>query len=277
MKVKNILAVLVVLFISVGCKKEVHLREGNINDELLIMSFFSPQSASIEVELLVAFTHFKDGRKIDANTLKDANVEITHAGVAKKLYWAGVNTYNGQRYIYRVSTSELPVIAGEKYELKVTLPDGLTAIAETVVPKEPLEMSAAYTSYDNNRIRPRYLVTGTARLYPSAKDFYRIGVYRDGFSTDVIADDYFDASKNPSDILSFHFDISGSFVYHAPDAGVIVSLINKDYYYFAESIKNNSRINENPFTEPSSLYTNVKGGLGVFTSFNSKRAGLYFL
>ncbi len=52
--------------------------------------------------------------------------------------------------------------------------------------------------------------------------------------------------------------------------GLFIELMNADkpYYDFHRSLEECNE--DNPFTEPSLLYSNVQGGLGVFASFNKK-------
>ena len=54
----------------------------------------------------------------------------------------------------------------------------------------------------------------------------------------------------------------------AERTGVFLQVMNTDlpYYEFHQSLEKYN--GDNPFTEPSLIYTNVKGGLGVFASFN---------
>lgn len=50
--------------------------------------------------------------------------------------------------------------------------------------------------------------------------------------------------------------------------GVFLKLFNTDQPYFDFHRSLEAYQNDNPFTEPSLLYTNVQGGLGVFASYN---------
>lgn len=54
----------------------------------------------------------------------------------------------------------------------------------------------------------------------------------------------------------------------AERVGIFLQIMNVDvpYYEFHRSLEDYN--GDNPFTEPSLIYTNVKGGLGVFASYN---------
>ncbi len=54
----------------------------------------------------------------------------------------------------------------------------------------------------------------------------------------------------------------------AERVGILLEVMNVDvpYYEFHRSLENYN--GDNPFTEPSLIYTNVRGGLGVFASYN---------
>ncbi|MCF0049356.1 DUF4249 domain-containing protein [Dyadobacter sp. LJ53] len=50
------------------------------------------------------------------------------------------------------------------------------------------------------------------------------------------------------------------------DVRVEVMCIDEHYYKFKRSLENND---DNPFVEPTLVYTNIEGGLGIFASFNA--------
>ncbi|WP_026629271.1 DUF4249 domain-containing protein [Dyadobacter alkalitolerans] len=50
------------------------------------------------------------------------------------------------------------------------------------------------------------------------------------------------------------------------DVRIEVMCIDEHYFKFRRSLENN---NDNPFVEPTLVYTNIEGGLGCFASFNA--------
>jgi len=48
--------------------------------------------------------------------------------------------------------------------------------------------------------------------------------------------------------------------------GIRIYSLHKEHYEYLESLSNARRSNGNPFTQPGSIKSNIRGGLGIFTS-----------
>jgi hypothetical protein len=55
----------------------------------------------------------------------------------------------------------------------------------------------------------------------------------------------------------------------AQNFSIEVSNITRELYEYQKSLRNFNRTADNPFAEPSPVYSNIKNGLGIFAAFNS--------
>jgi hypothetical protein len=49
---------------------------------------------------------------------------------------------------------------------------------------------------------------------------------------------------------------------------IYLQSISRDYFYYLRSVMQQVSTSENPFNEPVQIYTNIKGGVGIFGSFS---------
>lgn len=275
MHIKYFLLGCILMTVFTACKKEVKGYQKDDKDALIVSCFLAPQQQQITVELGVALSTFEGAKEIKEEELKDAYVEIRSDSVTKKVLWSGSGN------VFVLPTAQMPIIAGKTYFLKVELPSGLTATASTTVPSAPLE-----TTYTHQKIRDsssqhgmfvaeRYLITGN--LPDNDKNaLYRVSIYAEDTISGgerVIAKDLYTSANNTYFLFDFqHFGKLFSEGY-----GLQVSNLSKEYYLYAVSLENSVKSEDNPFTEQATLYTNIKGGIGIFASFNYKRYKFDFL
>ncbi|MDQ3395328.1 MAG: DUF4249 domain-containing protein, partial [Bacteroidota bacterium] len=119
-------------------------------------------------------------------------------------------------------------------------------------------------------------------------NYYRISGYIDRKTEwqdqrmDIVNYDYDlfnDAGKDGTLIRIPNFEIYRSYYYddlkeEEEISGQLFLLSSDKHYYEYHRTVKESYNNENPFAEPILMYTNIKGGLGVFSAFN--RSSIYF-
>lgn len=189
---------------------------------------------------------------------------------------------------FSFTRNEMPIINGKTYHLEVTNDQGLKATATCTVPEKfdyglSIDTSTIFNEYtDRFGIfhRIKFLtITFNYRDQPEKNNYYSIiaentGYYqRDGrtvFETNKI----FDKSKfKDKDELKEDNNISLSTIlgninnYDSSFLKVYLLNLEESYYLYHRSLAD-YKDDDNPFTEPTVIYTNVEGGLGVFTSFS---------
>lgn len=273
----------------VGCELTAdNVKVPETKPKLVVISFIDPQDTLLVVTVTNSVPIYN--QTTGATEVNNAAVVLSDGTTTVSL----VYTRNG---IYSAPARNLPIVPGQSYFLTVTTPDGLQAKATCTV---PLKANDAITSFridsamteqvpgypykeyrlsvewqdapgegDYYRLfaeRPYAYVSGYDPANPSKKDtlysqiFFRQGEeYTQDAGQDgrkfIIRDGNFQANgDNTSDQFKVNREIN-----------VILLTTDKNYYQYQRGLANYT--NDNPFAEPTLLYSNVEGGLGVFAAF----------
>jgi len=189
--------------------------------------------------------------------------------------------YNSLSGNYQIPMVNMPVIAGNTYSLEVTTPDGYHASSSCTVPvgiSPEVEVTGidSIDQYGSITIR----VSLRFRDVPGPGNFYRIAAgtlygdegsfnnyfYETGFER---GEPYVsDKNKDGEQFTYRTWDIYNN---NIMDNNLYVSLLitDENYYNFHRSI-NSSSDGDNPFSEPTPVFTNIEGGLGIFAGVNGK-------
>jgi hypothetical protein len=192
---------------------------------------------------------------------------------------------NGFRLDHRLMDIEY----GRRYALRVVSDKGLTAEATCNVPgKKSFVLQAdtfsvkvnTYWSPDPND-RQVFLKVSVIDI-AGEENYYSLGIrgwtkspVLTGYSGPVYSINasgpYFIRSDKNIDGQKITWDntyANFNYFYKADSASLVIYLYHteKDYYLFHRSL-NSYGEGDNPFSEATPVYTNVKGGLGVFTSY----------
>lgn len=267
-------SILILLSILISCKKEVSNKITAVAPQLVAQSFFAPGDDSIRVELDYSKNYFGDqqSRNQLLNSIPKATVQIESSGNTKTLMWSKRNRY------FVISTREMPLIANKAYHLTVVTAEGLKAEAISTIPSMIEEVTMSKTvgkPKDQSR---------TDRINMSIKDekgkenYYQFKLFffteSQGFNQNYeigqkLDHDHQDLSEIVA--VSFSHDLylgnggggTGAKSYYQ---GYFIKA-TEEYYKYLESSKKNNDAGGNPFAEPVSNYTNIKGGLGVFAAY----------
>ncbi len=270
----TLIAIMLVSFTS--CEKEVKdVKLPRFVQKLVIASFISPGDSislirvSSNSPVYGEINQFYD-TGILSGTISDGNntVELTPCP-------------DGLCF----SHEEMKVEEGRTYRLKIQSSTGLKAEASCSVPvRKNLRLETDTTmelvkDYMNNN---SYVVT--SRIYltdpPGEENFYRFFckalIYDPGFyyypdkyrligSEDEV---FADIKREGSRIL---VNTIMSEMYPKSDSAFLVFyILNTDepYYLYHKSLVNYSGGSDDPFTEISSVYSNITGGLGIFAAYS---------
>ena len=273
---KNIVAY-ILLIISVGlmsCEQEVKLELPTSTPKLVLTSFISPQDTAL-VAVLTKSTPIFEGRDYYANNknVKDAVVTISSDDEVASLY------YNDELGKYISDINGMHIEAGETYFIKATTPEGLTAEGFCTVPQGNNSLNFTYTKIGVTEWGAEEYVINM-HWEASSNDSYAFRVYSELETSQVFYDD---TVTNYSQVYipepyalkgNDEYSRAGDLYYHNYDfyrKKIRASLLNVDenYYRYHKSVATYS--GDNPFAEPAPIYTNIKGGLGVFAAYNTYR------
>lgn len=279
---------LISLFImTVACEKNTTIELGELERELVITSFISPNNKTTEVNVTWSRSLFglqKNDILFDIITY--AKVEIsTLDGTSVSL------PFDEKNQLYSIDADRFPIISGQTYQLKVVLPDGKTATSKCTVPRK-INSSLNIETIDSLKNGSYYelgIDIGWDDLI-NQKNYYRIHAFVDQtlVSEDATILNNFERVKftNEFDVYDdilfenskiilrngFYYNYYfGDFEGEIVSKKIICYLLNTDenYYNYHNTINSNLEIDF--YSEPSLIFSNIEGGIGCFGAYNSFR------
>lgn len=259
------------VFVS-GCNMESDVEVPAVAPKLVVNSYISPETDTLFVSVLLSKPLFTitNYNEWDYVAVADAVVEITGGGQQVVLTFLP--------YEKRFFTTEVNVLPGEEYTLQVRTPEGEQVKARCTVPNKlppaPEDMTVETTPQSYEKAL-RFILSD-----PAGKgDYYRVSA---GIESDIEQPGYpwpkffspigfqqgeefvSDASYDGSSFL-----YKTEWMFNGPSSPIrlYISQTDDHYFKFHQSIINYQ--DENPFAEPTPVYSNIEGGLGVFAAFRS--------
>lgn len=180
---------------------------------------------------------------------------------------------------YRIPATAMPVLAGTSYFLSVTTPDGNSATSSCRVPQgtaPEVEITGIDTINQNGgilkKVSFRFLdLPGNGQYYGiSAGSYYGYDIDTNPafYPIDFEHGDPFVSDKNKEgEYFSYRTQEIDEY---RTNSNLYISLLITDENYFNFHRSLNSFQGDNPFAEPTTIFTNIQGGLGVFAGVNGK-------
>jgi hypothetical protein len=273
-----------IAFMNSSCEKDVkNVHLPPFEKKLAIVSFISPSDSGIFVfvksnQRLYGDLSIKEQTGVLSGTISDGSREVELDTTANGLY---------------VKSDKIAVRYGTTYTLKVNNDDGLTATGICTVPeKRVFDIRIDSVKYVTHTVQfDQYhgYVYNTMDFqlsftdYPGEQNFYRLRVILQTYKTDTIhnkqyktySDLYIDKEYftdtgadgtriiNKESVNSYETDYSK---YDSAFLKIYLYNTEKSYYLYHISLGKYDD-EENPFTEVTPVYSNISGGLGVFTSY----------
>lgn len=240
----------------------------NVEQELIVYSFISPDEPHITVEIRKTMPIFS-GSVSGSDTIANATVVLKQGGSQMQIPYIG----NGK---YRMLQSQFPLSAGLRYELEVTTPDGKRVTAATTIPVEKPTIDSFNLS---QQAGPFGLTLDLLRVYwndvSSSKNYYQLYTTSESTNEDSlfgdpgkfvldnqVLDDEF--AQNNRITTSFQTSLGLS---PGDTAGIEMILAHTDEAYYRYHLLRLNYSGSNPFSEPTVMFNNVNGGVGVFGSY----------
>jgi hypothetical protein len=264
------------IIIFTSCEKEVDNRSyPKYNQKVVISGFLSPENKVNKIII-------SENLSLYGNMFLPQSMGKMTATISD-----GTNelTFDSTQYMQGLKSSDFPIIAGKTYTFEVKTDKGISAEASCTVP-----LKGNFN-----------LEIDTTMSYIYNPDY--------GKSTYINSIIYFNDTQGIDNYYMFYcqqvnyiskwsaqpyiFDISGSEKSYFTDKGkdgvrsgialqvvgigtdtdssfLKVYLLNTDkaFYEYKKSL-DNYKSGEDPFTEPSPVFSNITGGLGIFASFTS--------
>ncbi|KAA5538670.1 DUF4249 domain-containing protein [Adhaeribacter rhizoryzae] len=292
MKIQNIYKLLCLgLVLSLGaCETDV-TKEVNIDTtpKLAVVSFISPQDTVLLVNLQKTQPAVGKAMSREEARVPNATVQLSDGSQTFTL------KYEPTPDVYRLSASKLPVLPGKTYYLTVAAPDGYTVSGSCTVPRTegvritditvtnkaldfpggPTSMEVFSFKWQDAAGQPNYYRTlggsresqdpinpnGPPRIEPfyfSSWNDKNKNIYSDektdgGLFSSGEGGSQMPASQVPPKPYWLH---------------ATLAVTDQHYYRYHRSVYQQADTDGNPFAEPTLIYTNLQGGLGVFAAYN---------
>jgi hypothetical protein len=266
---------LFIIFCGYGCEKYIGYNAPEFRQKLVISSFISPSDTvsiiyvTSNQPLYTWVDHVEETGDVKG-TISDGTTELQLDTTSSGLSFR---------------SEKMPIIPGKKYTLNISSSKGLNAKAVATVPQEHDFMINIDTFSILNNEMPgqehyEFRINTIFTDCPYEKNYYSITGRFTGYKTDTGSETetyinwlsfektFLTDLKTDSDnkiILDTRFSMS----YHYLDSAFIsVYLVNTEesYYLYHTSLQQFEK-SDNPFSEVKPVYSNIEGGLGIFTSY----------
>jgi Domain of unknown function (DUF4249) len=278
---KNLCIIVSFSILFMGCKDffENPLAEYEIGfkPKLYLYSIISPNLKNTTVEV-------KRNRPITGEASNQNNTIVTNAKVCifegKDTMWLWFDNINN---IYRISSDTLSIKPNRSYQLFVSTPDGLFAQSACTVPDTLIkseDIKPYFTSIKESFGDSTFSAQIAFKNLEGEQDFYDV-IYQEYnyFTTmpTLNSEDswgLFQGKNNLGNTLTTKaYTYTPQYLFNRTrKIGYLkVLLTDENYYRYHQTIKDQQKAKENPFAEDSPVFTNIKGGLGIFAAFTQKR------
>lgn len=275
-----------------SCESDVEDMDSlQVASKLAVTSFISPQDTLLTVRLQKSQPAIGKVLTEEQRKVKSATVTISSGSSVVAL------DYNPATDSYEADARVWPIVAGESYKLVVVTSDGTRAEASCTVPETTdimiTDINVTSRVEENEWSGPakKYSITLEWQDALDVKNYYRALAYKeysitDGFGNKHTYKDelYFANGSNGlknDDRTAAGILVSDKMEYNqygdVPTNGpttihAILVVSDRPYYLYHESLQKQMDFDGNPFAEPTIMYTNIEGGIGVFAGYNQLEA-----
>ncbi len=243
--------------------------------KLVITGFLSPADDSVSIIVSKSRPLYKP-TQVGENPFPTVNTAIV-------VIFDGLNSitlpYNPASGKYQALATAFPIRPGIGYSLSVTTPDGYIASAECTIPEgiaPDIEITGIDTLNEYGTVSKK--VSFRFRDLPGQDQFYGIAAgnfYGDGYAYTYFNEIGFErgepfvSDKNREEEF-FLFKTWDIYEDNEPGNSLYISIAitDENYYKYHKSV--NSFEGDNPFSEPTPVFSNINGGLGIFAGLNGK-------
>jgi hypothetical protein len=259
------------------------------NPKLVVISFISPSDETISALVTESAPLYGTPTKDQDKIIRNAAVALTDG---TKTLTLGFNPVTNA---YEASAEAFTIEYAKTYTLTITTPEGRRATAMCTVPGVKVETA----TFSLDSIGKTFSGQGGSTWHLDATwphvpgaDFYRLAVSTKSISITNDETKYYNEVANYGELRSSqiavekqansysftnlpvylsHDDLDGSFdgagyKNRTTSLTAYILVTSPEYYRYHESIE---KYADGVFSEPSQIYTNVNGGVGVFGAYTS--------
>jgi hypothetical protein len=252
---------------------EVELPE--YESKLVLTSFISPEGKSIKVNLGESVAVFgPQSSAIQNPAIPGATVILKGPQHQIQIPWSE------ERYAYYLDSLSWDMQANTEYELTAILPDGRSIEGKCSIPAD-LNTSLEITDIEVGsgvEFGQAYIIQFTITDLPGEGHYYRVGGYMhytyDQGSEETYSmplylsrgSEYISDIEKDGSTMSFRIDAD---IFWGEDQMLELFLLTTDEAYYRYHNTLNNYWGDDPFSEPTLIYSNIENGLGVFAAYRS--------
>jgi hypothetical protein len=271
------------LFLLINCllsacssffEKEVEDPNLQISRKLLVQAFICPQDTllTVEVRYVVPSVGIFPESQTYNDDVEDADVKLSDGTKTVQLRYERFKNFS-------IPADSLFIAPGGTFSLTVTTPDGKKAEATCIVPESGVEVSSIVIRQvsddpeeDRNKVVSFEDIAGETNYYsvlsvltqksPDFPNFRAINERKIYGLTDNNADG---KTVVTPPMTVFVTNNSPGFGGTTETGFLFVNNTDINYYLFHQSLINQTF--DTPFAEPVPIFTNIKGGVGIFAGY----------
>ncbi|MBP6385527.1 MAG: DUF4249 domain-containing protein [Pseudarcicella sp.] len=282
---KNILALLVFIT-TLACESPVEDAALPYEPKLVVHGYLSPGLAANLIYIgsnrpVLGITNEYYNQQPHV-MIKNIKVTITNSK-GEKIEGNPTTNNMYQEYEFMFGKARLPIIKGETYTLNVTADNYPSVQATCTVPSNTLDIENTLLNIkrskrdENNDVITAnlkipeenlkdsfYAYSGILSTIPknspnniiNQKQLEEMYISKEDVLLDRIQykEDY--VPNGTANDINFNFFLE-----------ISLSTVDENIYKYAKSVKSSSKNDDNPFAEPVQIYSNIKGGIGVFGAY----------
>jgi hypothetical protein len=266
-----------------ACEKDADIELPKTEPKLVVVCFITPQDAMLSATVTRSNPIFQSYDVNTTSAVTDATVYIS----------TGANTiqlqFDPALECYTAPVTTFPITAGTTYSLSVSTPQQETVNAVTTVPAQNVAGFSVIMT-DSLEADMWYQHLSTTFDFMTTDHAAETNWYR--FFSTVITCDTITQDTTSMRFMSMLLSDAGHdgqqlrqvirgdwSNYNMTSNTKVVGYdcwmlnANRDYYSFHNSIY--ELTGDDPFSEPSLIYSNINGGLGVFAAANGTKIRIY--
>jgi len=270
-------ALLIFSIISIlfSCEKEAKdIELPQVDPKLVVFGFLSPSDSLIEIAVSKSVPYFGVNSGSIYDPVTDAVVLLSSSNNTISIPYS-IETSS---YIFPNNAS-FPILEGETYTLQVSSPGGFYVSGKTTVPaKSPqqvrVEVDSSFRT-SNGFSETVYRIVTLWQDEPGINNYYQnqIEINQDSLKSKEYSFTVCSLFKNDQGAngqeLSINCNYSNYYYENNSMAGIQGNsiLYTTDISYYKYHVSLNNYVEDNPFAEPSRIYSNIEGGLGCLGSY----------
>lgn len=274
---KKLIYLLFVLGFGMSSCQETLITNVELDEDpkLVVGCFLNPNDSVIKATLSESRLLYRTSSQEWGEQIANATVIISNGSQEKQLVWSGSGVQGNGGYF--LSASEMPIVPGQTYTLRVTHPDGRVVMASTTVPAvrnfAPSVSAALVTRQNEDFI----IVNAAWRGQTGQTRYYRFNYGISSISSPnqsvyFMNSDFSNTAQYltdrdaPDKLMTFREE---SYFWNQPGGGKRLQAqlqeLDEHSYFYLSSLAGQG-YNEGPFSEPAPIISNIQGGLGCFGS-----------